>query len=127
MITQVSHSAAAYAATGPGPKAPALCVDLDGTLIKSDTLLDAMLTLFRRSPVTALLSTLFLLRGKAAFKAEIARHVTLDPTTLPYNQPLLSHLRAEHAAGRDIYLATAANEKQARDIADYLGIDEWNR
>jgi 4-hydroxybenzoate polyprenyltransferase len=81
-----------------------------------------MFTLFRRKPITALLSSLSLLRGKAAFKAEIARQVTLDPTTLPYNQPLLNHLCAEHAAGRDIYLATAANEKQARGIADYLGI-----
>jgi 4-hydroxybenzoate polyprenyltransferase len=101
---------------------PALCVDLDGTLIKSDTLLDALFTLIRRQPGTALISFFSLLRGKAAFKAEIARHVTLDPATLPYNRPLLSHLRAEHAAGRDIYLATATNEKQARGIADYLGI-----
>ena len=101
---------------------PALCVDVDGTLIKSDTLLDAMLTLFRRSPLTALLACLTLVRGKAAFKAEVARHITLDVTTLPYNRPLLNHLRAEHAAGRDIYLATAANEKQARGIADHLGI-----
>ena len=122
LITEANQPPAAYAATGPGPKAPALCVDLDGTLIKSDTFLDAMLTLFRRSPVTALLSTFSLLRGKAAFKAEIARHITLDPATLPYNRPLLNHLRAEHAAGRDIYLATAANEKQARGIAAYLGI-----
>jgi 4-hydroxybenzoate polyprenyltransferase len=122
LITQANRPPAAYAATGPGPKTPALCVDLDGTLIKSDTFLDAMLTLFRRSPVTALLSTFSLLRGKAAFKAEIARHITLDPAALPYNRPLLNHLRAEHAAGRDIYLATAANEKQARGIAAYLGI-----
>ncbi len=73
-----------------------------------------MFTLFRREPITALLSSRSLLQGKAAFEAEIARQV--------YNQPLLNHLCAEHAAGRDIYLATAANEKQARGIADYLGI-----
>jgi 4-hydroxybenzoate polyprenyltransferase len=122
VITEANQPRAAYAASDSSPKAPALCVDVDGTLIKSDTLLDAMLALFRRSPVTALLSTLSLLRGKAVFKAEIARHITLDPVTLPYNRPLLNHLRAEHAAGREIYLATAANEKQARGIADHLGI-----
>jgi 4-hydroxybenzoate polyprenyltransferase len=122
LITEANQPRAAYAASDSSPKAPALCVDVDGTLIKSDTLLDAMLTLFRRSPVTALLSTLSLLKGKAVFKAEIARHITLDPVTLPYNRPLLNHLRAEHAAGREIYLATAANEKQARGIADHLGI-----
>jgi 4-hydroxybenzoate polyprenyltransferase len=122
LITEASQPRAAYAASDSSPKAPPLCVDVDGTLIKSDTLLDAMLTLFRRSPVTALLSTLSLFKGKAVFKAEIARHITLDPVTLPYNRPLLNHLRAEHAAGREIYLATAANEKQARGIADHLGI-----
>lgn len=122
LITEANQPRAAYVETAPGPKPTALCVDLDGTLVKSDTLLDGVLTLLRRSPVTALLSTLSLLRGKAAFKAEIARHVTLDPATLPYNGPLLNHLRSEHAAGRDIYLATAANEKQARGIATHLGI-----
>ncbi len=100
----------------------ALCVDLDGTLVKADTLVDALFTLVRRNPITALRCAVFLARGKAIFKAEVARHVILNPATLPYNQPLLNHLRAEHAAGRDIYLATATNEEQAKKVADHLGI-----
>jgi 4-hydroxybenzoate polyprenyltransferase len=122
VISQADPSAVPFPVANSSLQGPALCVDVDGTLIKSDTLLDAMFTLFRRSPIIALGSCLSLFRGKAAFKAHIAQHVTLDPKTLPYNQPLLKHLRAEHAAGRDIYLATASNEKQARGIADYLGI-----
>jgi 4-hydroxybenzoate polyprenyltransferase len=121
-MTQTTESVALHAVLTPSLQKPALCVDLDGTLIKSDSLLDALFTLFRRRPATALMCSRFLLHGKAAFKAEIACHVTLNPATLPYNQPLLDHLRAEHAAGRDIYLATATNEKQAKRIADYLGI-----
>ena len=78
-----------------------------------------MFTLFCRKPITALLSSLSLLRKKAAFKAKIARQVTLDPTTLHFYQSLLNQLCSEHAAGRDIYPTTAANEKQARGIADY--------
>src|SRR5215472_8612922 len=101
---------------------PALCVDLDGTLVKSDTLVDALLTLFRRSPICALRCLFFLTRGKASFKAELARHVVLNPATLPYNKSLLDYLRAERAAGRDVYLATAANKAQAEIIAKYLGI-----
>jgi hypothetical protein len=82
-------------------------------------LLDAMFTLFCRKPITVLLSSLSLLQEKAAFKAKIVRQVSLDPTTLHYNQPLLNQLCAEHAAGRDIYrTTTAANEKQTRGIAD---------
>lgn len=100
---------------------PALCVDLDGTLVKSDTLIDALFVLFRREPLNALRSSLFLMQGKAAFKAEVARHVSLNPVTLPYNRPLLDYLRGEHAAGRDIYLTTASNEEQAKRIAHHLG------
>ncbi len=81
-----------------------------------------MFTMFCCKPITALLSSLPLLRENAAFKAKKARQVTLDPTTLHYNQPLLNQLCAEHAGVRDIYPATAANEKQARGIAYYLWI-----
>jgi phosphoserine phosphatase len=121
-MAQLNQFVAVNGASDSSPRRPALCVDLDGTLIKSDSLLDAIFTLFRRRPLTALLSSRFLLQGKGAFKAEIGRQLTLDPTTLPYNQPLLHHLRAEHAAGRDIYLATATNEVQAKAIADHLGV-----
>jgi 4-hydroxybenzoate polyprenyltransferase/phosphoserine phosphatase len=100
----------------------ALCVDLDGTLVKSDTFVDSLFSLFRHNPVRALRCVLFLARGKAAFKAEVARHVILNPAILPYNQPLLEHLRTEHSMGREIFLATATNEEQAKRIAEHLGI-----
>ena len=112
----------AHPAAPNSSQAPALCVDLDGTLVKADTLVDALFTLVRRNPITALRCSISLIQGKAIFKSEVARHVILNPATLPYNQPLLDHLRAEHVAGRDIYLATAANQEQARRIADHLGI-----
>ena len=120
-MTQTNEFVAHYA-TRTASCSPALCVDLDGTLVKSDTLVDALFTLFRRGPFIVLRCSRSLMHGKAAFKAAVARHVVLNPATLPYNQPLLEYLRAEHAAGRNIYLATAANEEQARVIADHLGI-----
>ena len=48
--------------------------------------------------------------------------MTLDVEHLPYNRPLLEWLRAEHGAGRAIYLATAADRSLAERVADYLGI-----
>lgn len=103
-------------------RATPLCVDLDGTLVKSDVMVDSVFALLRRQPSAALRIPLWLARGKAGFKAEIAARVQIAPETLPYNQPLLEYLRAEHAAGRQIYLATAADERPARAIAEYLGI-----
>jgi 4-hydroxybenzoate polyprenyltransferase len=99
-----------------------LCVDLDGTLVKSDTLVDSIFALIRQRPLDALRLPGWLLGGKAHFKAEIGQRVLLNPETLPYNQPLLEYIRAEHAAGRKIYLATASDEHLATAISRYLGL-----
>ncbi len=104
----------------PAPRP--LCVDLDGTLVKSDTLLDSLLVLARMRP--RLVPALFtqVLRGKAAFKAFVTDNVTLDVERLPYNRKLLHYLREQHREGRPIYLATGADVRIARRVAAHLGI-----
>ena len=99
-----------------------LCVDLDGTLVKSDTLYDSLLVLLRTRPgkILELFGKLF--HGKAAFKACVTDSVLPDIAHLPYNRQLLQYLQAEHARGREIYLATGADERLARRIAEHLGI-----
>jgi 4-hydroxybenzoate polyprenyltransferase/phosphoserine phosphatase len=99
-----------------------LCVDLDGTLVKSDTLIDSLLVLARTRPhlVPALFTRV--LRGKAAFKAFVTDNVTLDVEHLPYNRKLLHYLREQHRQGRPIYLATGADMRIARRVAAHLGI-----
>lgn len=109
------------------PAAPAtalnpLCVDLDGTLVKSDTLHDSLLVLLRSKPLKALALPLKILKGKAAFKAYVTETVSLDVAHLPYNQKLLDYLRAERAKGRAIYLATGADARLAQRVADHLGL-----
>jgi 4-hydroxybenzoate polyprenyltransferase/phosphoserine phosphatase len=99
-----------------------LCVDLDGTLVKSDTLLDSLLVLARKRPSLLLRLPVQLLRGKAAFKAFITESISLDVVHLPYNQTLLQFLGEQQAQGRDIYLVTGANIALARRVADHLGI-----
>jgi 4-hydroxybenzoate polyprenyltransferase/phosphoserine phosphatase len=101
---------------------PPLCVDLDGTLIKSDVLLECLLLLLKRNPLYLFVLPLWLLRGKAALKAQIAARVTLNPAALPYNREFLEWLRTEHAAGRSLWLCTATNEKLAAAIAAHVGL-----
>ncbi len=81
-----------------------LCVDLDGTLVKSDTLVDSLLVMARNSPLLLLRLPGQLLRGKAAFKAFVTTHVELDVAHLPYNRKLLQFLQEQHAGGREVYL-----------------------
>ena len=112
-------------ATAPDRRAERpLCVDLDGTLVKSDTLVDAVLLLLRQDPRSPLQWAGWLRQGKAGFKREITRRASVDVEHLPYNQPLLEHLRREHEGGRRIYLATAADSELAERVAAHLGIFE---
>src|ERR1700689_500027 len=99
-----------------------LCVDLDGTLVKSDTFVGSFIGLARRHPIAFLRTPLWALKGKAHVKSQVATMVTLDPAHLPYNRPLLDYLRDEHAAGRKLYLATGADRVLARNVAAHLGI-----
>lgn len=99
-----------------------LCVDLDGTLVKSDLLLEAMLRLIKRKPHLALLALLHLLRGRAAFKAMVFKGVPLDVATLPYNHDFLDYLRAEKLRGRRLILTTATMQPVAEAVARHLGL-----
>jgi 4-hydroxybenzoate polyprenyltransferase len=99
-----------------------LCVDLDGTLVKSDTLIDTLLVLTRTHPALLLRLPRQVLRGKATFKAFVTENVALDVVHLPYNHKLLQFLQNDHAQGREIYLATGADVRLARRVADHLGI-----
>jgi 4-hydroxybenzoate polyprenyltransferase len=103
---------------------PPLCVDLDGTLIRSDLLLESTLRLIGRNPLYIFMLPLWLLRGRAALKAEVAARVELNPSALPYDLELLHWLRAERARGRELWLCTAANEKLASQVAGHLGLFE---
>jgi 4-hydroxybenzoate polyprenyltransferase/phosphoserine phosphatase len=97
-------------------------VDLDGTLVKSDTLVDSLLALMRIHPARVFRLPDRLLAGKAAFKAFVAESVSLDVAHLPYNRAVLHFLNQEHARGRDLYLATGANAHLAHRVAEHLGI-----
>jgi 4-hydroxybenzoate polyprenyltransferase len=101
---------------------PVLCVDLDGTLVKSDTLYDSALALARHRPAALLNLPGWLLQGKAALKRHLAGAVQLDVTHLPYNRELLQYLEQQRAAGRPLYLATAADADTANRIAAHLGL-----
>jgi 4-hydroxybenzoate polyprenyltransferase/phosphoserine phosphatase len=97
-----------------------LAVDLDGTLIKTDLLLESVCSLLRQQPLALFALPFWLLKGRARLKREIAQRVQLDPALLPYRTELLDYLRAEHDKGRSIVLATASDQRFARHVADHL-------
>ena len=105
------------------PAPAVLCVDMDGTLIRTDSLLESALQFLKRDGVRALFLLCFwVLGGKARLKRKLADRISLNPADLPYNRDLLDFLKAERAAGTRLVLATGADERIARRVADYLGI-----
>jgi len=101
---------------------PPLFIDLDGTLIKTDLLVESFVGLLKRQPLLALQMPLWLLRGKAYLKHRIAEHVALNPGALPYHAEFLDYLKGQREAGRPLYLATASNIRYAEAVAGHLDI-----
>lgn len=99
-----------------------LCVDLDGTLTPVDTLHESLLGLAKTSPAALLWLPLWLLRGKAHLKREVAVRTTLDVTHLPLNAEMVDWLKAERAEGRRLLLVTAASSGIANDVAARVGV-----
>lgn len=101
---------------------PPLCVDLDGTLIFSDTLHESILLLLRKSPFLIFRLPLWLFRGKAYLKKQIASYIQITPENLPYNTEFLAFLKEEHSKGRKLILCTAAHRSIADSVANHIGL-----
>ncbi|MFS2159270.1 UbiA family prenyltransferase [Pseudomonas sp. Pseusp122] len=99
---------------------PPLVVDLDGTLLRSDLLLETTMAFVRSHPLQFFKLFGWLFQGKAALKQGLALATELDVTVLPYDPAVIELIEAERAAGRMIILATAAHDSLARRIAEHL-------
>ncbi|MEE9444355.1 MAG: UbiA family prenyltransferase [Cocleimonas sp.] len=98
-----------------------LCVDLDGTLIKTDSLYELFLLLFKKNPLYCIVAISWLMKSKAHFKAEITKRVQLSAESLPYNEDVIAYIKAQDPE-RKILLVTGSNNKVANEIAEYLGL-----
>lgn len=99
-----------------------LCVDLDQTLIRTDTLIESVFKLIKSKPWIASLLPFWLLKGRYFLKERLASHVTLSPIQLPYNREVFFHLKRMAKRGRTIILVTGAHESIAKSVCDYLGV-----
>ena len=94
-----------------------LVVDLDGTLLNSDLLVESMSALVASSPERALRACWKIRDGKAALKAGVAACVDLDLDLLPWNEAVVSYLLGQHARGRRLYLASASDRRWVEAVA----------
>jgi len=106
--------------TGMSPALRPLCVDLDGTLVESDTM-EHLIASFLRSHFWQSWKLLFWLAdGRAQFKRHLAHSAALNVEKLPVHPEFMKFLEAEHARGRNLVLVSAADEKVVRQVAGYF-------
>jgi hypothetical protein len=99
-----------------------LCVDLDGPLIYNDVTMLSLKLYLQENYLRFASLAVWIRHGRAYFKQELAKRIDLDPQRLPYRHALVTYLQSEYKSGREIYLATAADQKYAQVVADHVGI-----
>jgi 4-hydroxybenzoate polyprenyltransferase/phosphoserine phosphatase len=99
-----------------------LVLDLDGTLLRTDTLAETLLRLAAADPLALADASTALRHGRAAFKQRVTAAQTLDAATLVYHDEVLALAHEARAAGRPVYLVTAADQAIADGVAAHLGI-----
>ncbi|CAN7433293.1 UbiA family prenyltransferase [Paraburkholderia hospita] len=100
-----------------------LVVDLDGTLIRSDVLIESGFAFLKAAPHRFYEPLIWLAqKGKAGLKARLADRTNVDVSVLPYDEKVLEWLKSERESGRSLVLATATHERYAQAISDHLGL-----
>jgi len=107
------------------PAGVPLVVDLDGTLVRSDLLIETAFSELGRRPQSLLEMISALCGGKAALKHRLSEPEDFDPGVLPYDDAVIARIEAR-AEGRPVYLASASHGRLVSAVAEHLGLfDGW--
>ena len=98
-----------------------LVVDVDGTLVSGDLLIEALMRLVAVSPLTALSlpfwAVLSIVDGESALQRRLARAAAPAPETLVLNPAVTKEIAAARAAGREVWLVSSADERLVAPLA----------
>lgn len=97
-------------------------VDLDGTLVRSDLLIETAFFELSRRPHSIVDMVRALSEGKANLKHRLSEPADFDPALLPYDEEVLNVIRRASAQGRPVYLASATHERLVSAVAKHLGV-----
>lgn len=99
-----------------------LCIDLDGTLLHTDLLLETGLSFVRNYPWQVPTALRWLAGGKAVLKEGLAQRAEIDVSVLPYDPAVLALIRTAKYEGRTVVLATATHALLAERVAAHLDL-----
>ena len=102
-----------------------LVVDVDGSLVNGDLLIEGVARLLATAPLRLLALpfwlSLLVAGGRAALKRRIARAVPLPPATLSLNPAVVQEIAAARTAGREVWLASASDEIVVAPLVEAAG------
>jgi phosphoserine phosphatase len=99
-----------------------VCTDLDGTIVKNDLFLEAVVRMLQQCPMRIFQFFFWLCRGIGYAKTRVADIVALDVSTLQFEDKFIKYLKDQKKKGAKIILATAAPQQYADCVANYLKI-----
>lgn len=97
---------------------PPIVVELEGALLHSSLLWEALALFLKRHCLRALMLLSWRRMGSQDFAARLFGFVALDPAALAYDRQLLAFLTAQKAKGRTLVLAAAS--PMAGPVAQHL-------
>jgi 4-hydroxybenzoate polyprenyltransferase len=103
-------------------KSAPLVVDLDGTMLCSDTLIEGIAAGLFQKPVATLARCAGAIFSVSRFKSWVFHNVDVDYDSIPANDRLVAWLEEEKASGRAIHLVSAANQGVVDRLADRFGL-----
>ena len=125
MVAKNSPAPAPPAPANP-PQAPAtgrdvpLCVDLDGTLVRTDCPWEAAMQILFRHPLRMLESSAAVGRGRPWLKRELGQRLCPSCQSLPYNPDVIALIAQARSAGRKALLVTASDQLMADRVAAHM-------
>lgn len=99
-----------------------LAIDLDRTLLRTDTLYESFWQNFADNWQTPWVALTGLVRGRANLKRRLAQMGAMDVESLPYNEVVLNIVRCWRENGGHTVLVSAANQLVAERVSTHLGL-----
>jgi len=100
-----------------------ICVDLDGTLMRTDSFVEMLISFVRSNPFRLIKVAYFLIsRGKGYTKSKLAENTGVSEKLLPFHSEFLKFLIDQKKQNRRLILTTGSSEIFAKKVSDHLGI-----
>ena len=99
-----------------------LVVDLDGTLTKSDTFVESLVSYIKENLLNIFNILYWAYIGKAYLKSKIADKKIIPPKEIIYRKEVIDYINEQRLKKRKVFLCSGSNIKQVEAIHNHLKI-----